>query len=194
MKETLAEVGESVAEADAALAETLEPYAQSLPVRAIGLLSEVGDQPPMRVLCASVIGVGLIGWDRRLTRAGLRMLAAHTLATWAKSAIKARIDRVRPRSMGDDDGHVPRPGNSRHKELSSFPSGHSAGAAAVARAFAKEYPEHAGAAYAAAGAIALAQIPRCAHYVSDVGAGIAIGVAADALVDVGVRLMPETAP
>jgi hypothetical protein len=36
---------------------------------------------------------------------------------------------------------------------------------------------------AAGAALSLAQIPRCAHYPTDVGAGIAIGLASEALVD-----------
>ena len=120
------------------------------------------------------------------------MLAAHTLATFAKDFVKHRIDRTRPRSktkQGKD--HVPRPGRRKAKEETSFPSGHSAGAAAVARAFARDYPEYAAPAYAAGGALALAQIPRCALYPTDVGAGLAIGLAAEAIVDIGFRLAEE---
>ncbi len=112
------------------------------------------------------------------------MLVAHTLATLAKDFVKDRIDRTRPRSTGErGKDHAPRPGRRTAKEETSFPSGHSAGAAAVAQAFAREYPEHRRAAYAAAGAVAVAQIPRCAHYPSDVTAGALVGVAAEVLVD-----------
>ena len=52
----------------------------------------------------------------------------------------------------------------------------------AARAFAREYPEHAAPAVSAAGLIALAQIPRCAHYPTDVAAGMAIGWVAEAAV------------
>jgi hypothetical protein len=41
------------------------------------------------------------------------------------------------------------------------------------------------AAYGGAGLIALAQVPRCSHYPSDVGAGIAIGLASDNMIDAG---------
>ncbi len=57
----------------------------------------------------------------------------------------------------------------------------------------REYPEHAAPAYAAAAGVALAQIPRCAHYPTDVGAGLAIGAAAEAVVDAGWRLLAGTA-
>jgi membrane-associated phospholipid phosphatase len=146
----------------------------------------------MRILCGSVIAVGLIGGDRRLAGAGLRMLAAHTLATVVKDAVKRRVDRTRPRSVARPGKDAkPRLGDSEAKEETSFPSGHSAGAAAVARAFARAYPEHAAPAYAGAAILALAQIPRCAHYPTDVGAGIAIGLASEKAVDLAASLVPE---
>ena len=46
-------------------------------------------------------------------------------------------------------------------------------------------------AYAAAGVLALAQIPRSAHYPSDIAAGLVIGFAAEATVDFGLRLVEE---
>ena len=175
--------------ADRKTADAVLPYEGSLPVRLLEHVADLGDQPPMRILCASVIAVGLIGGDKRLARAGIRMLAAHTLATWAKDAVKRRVDRTRPRSATKPGKDVkPRPGDNEAKEETSFPSGHSAGAASVARAFARSYPEHALPAYAAAGVLALAQIPRCAHYPTDVGAGVAIGVAAEKAVDLAEKL------
>lgn len=166
--------------ADAAVAEAVEPYAGTPAVGAVSLLSDAGDQPPMRTLCAAVLAAGLAGPDPRLARAGLRMIAAHTLATLAKDFVKARVDRSRPRKDGD---HGLKPGRKTGKEDTSFPSGHAAGAVAAARAYAREFPGHKAAAYGAAGAVALAQIPRSAHYPTDVGSGLAIGLASEALVD-----------
>lgn len=178
--------------ADAAAAEAAWPYQGSAAMEALGRFASLGDQPPLRTLCVATIAAGLAGGNRRLARAGLRMLASHTLATLAKDFVKRRVDRTRPRSKGGKGkDHIPRPGRHTAKEETSFPSGHSAGAAAVARAFARDYPEYSAPAHAAAGALALAQIPRCAHYPTDVGAGLAIGVAAEAVVDIGLRLMEE---
>lgn len=177
---------------DAAAAEAAAPYQGSAAMEALGRFASLGDQPPLRTLCAATIAAGLAGGNRRLARAGLRMLVAHTLATLAKDFVKHRVDRTRPRSKGGKGkDHVPRPGRHTAKEVTSFPSGHSAGAAAVAGAFARDYPEYAAPAYGAAGALALAQIPRCAHYPTDVGAGLAIGLVAEAVVDFGFRLVEE---
>jgi membrane-associated phospholipid phosphatase len=176
--------------ADRKTAQAALPYEGSLPVRLLGHVADLGDQPPMRILCGSVIAVGLIGGDRRLARAGLAMLAAHSLATFVKDGVKKRVDRTRPRSLPKSGKDAkPRPGDREAKEETSFPSGHSAGAASVARAFARAYPEHALPAYAAASVLALAQIPRCAHYPSDVGAGIAIGLAAAEAVGLAEKLV-----
>lgn len=182
-KAKLKEAADAVADADAAVTDVAAPYRQTRAMRGVGLISDIGDQPPMRTLCAAVIAAGLAGGYGRLTRAGVRMLAAHTLATWGKDFIKERVDRTRPRSRGTGEGHKPRPGNSRAKEERSFPSGHSAGAAAVAMAYAREFPEHRAAALAAAGVVALAQVPRCAHYPTDIGVGVAIGVGAEAMTE-----------
>ena len=38
-------------------------------------------------------------------------------------------------------------------------------------------------AIAAAGIVAAAQVPKCSHYVTDVVAGLAVGVIAEAVVD-----------
>jgi len=83
----------------------------------------------------------------------------------------------------------PRKGRSRSKEETSFPSGHSAGAVAVAQAFARELPEYRGAALAGAGFIAVAQVPRGAHYPTDVAAGLAIGWLSEVAVDRAARLL-----
>lgn len=171
-----------VEKADGAAAAAARPYRRTAPVRAASFFSKLGDQPPLRALCGAAIAAGLVARDERLLRAGIRALASHTLATWVKDAVKFRVDRTRPSSNGRSRPEI-KPGRDTSKEETSFPSGHSAGAAAVASAFARDFPEYRTPAYAAAGLIALAQVPRCSHYPSDVGAGIAIGIAADAAVD-----------
>lgn len=168
--------------------EAAEQTRSSGVVKVIGTLSEIGDQPQLRLLCGGMIAAGLLRGDPRLLAAGARMLVAHEVATAVKSAIKRRIDRKRPRSANFKHEKKPRPGRRTDKEESSFPSGHSAGATAVAMAFSAAYPEHRTAATLAAGAVAIAQIPRCAHYPTDVGAGMAIGAASSGATTLMLRL------
>ena len=108
------------------------------------------------------------------------MIIAHEAATFVKDMLKTEVDRTRPRSAGSRYEKKPKKGKHTSKELTSFPSGHSAGAIAAARAFSREFPGYGAAAVGVAAAIALLQIPRCAHYPTDVAAGVAIGLAAEA--------------
>lgn len=181
-KTRLERAGAALMAADKAAHDALKPYRRSAAVRALTLAAKTGDQPPLLALSGGMLALGLIRRDGRMAGAGARMIAAHLLATAAKNFVKHRIDRTRPRSADGPQSHKPKPGRSRAKEKTSFPSGHSAGAIAVARAFARDYPEHGAPALAAGLAVALAQIPRAAHYPSDVAAGLAIGLAAEAAV------------
>lgn len=157
----------------------------SWPMRLIGAASEIGDQPQMRIICAATAADGIARRDIHLTITGFRMLAAHTLATWAKSKIKAVINRRRPKD--GDDPRV-REGDSDRHEDNSFPSGHSAGAVAVGEAIARAYPDHAVAARGAALSVSVVQVPRGTHYAGDVLAGIAIGLIAERVSNAAIDL------
>ncbi len=174
---------ERVARADAKIVDAVEPHRETPPVKALSFASKIGDQPPLRTLSASLILAGLLASNARLARAGARMLLAHELATVAKNFVKDRVDRTRPRSAQSLSDRKMRAGRNPTKEESSFPSGHSAGALAVARAFSREFPEYQGLAHTAASLVAIAQVPRCAHYLTDVGAGLVIGAAAEAVIN-----------
>ena len=168
--------------ADARVAAKARPLRTARPVKAAGTLSELADQPPLYAFGLLTFGAGIFLKDARLAKTGARMFAAEWLATAAKSFVKHRVNRVRPRS-NRSGGAVLRTGHSHDSALSSFPSGHSAGAVAVARAVGREYPDQRVAANTIAASVALVQIPRGAHYVSDVVAGTAIGLAAEAVVN-----------
>lgn len=182
-KKKLRKAHDALMNADAAALDAAAPYRKSEPVKLLAWLSEIGDQPQLLTLSGGLLAAGLARRDPRMAKAGARMIAALLLATAAKNFVKHRVDRTRPRSAKGKEGHKAKPGRSTAKEETSFPSGHSAGALAVARAYSREYPGRQAAALAGAGLVALAQIPRCAHYPTDVGAGLAIGLAAEAAVD-----------
>jgi membrane-associated phospholipid phosphatase len=169
-----------VSKAEAAIATESARHRDTAPIAALSMLSEVGDQPQLRTISGGFIAAGLLARRAAFLRAGIRMLVAHELATIFKNFVKARVDRTRPRAASNKKQSKARLGKRTAKAHTSFPSGHTAGAVAVAQAFAREFPEHATAARAAAGAVGLAQIPRCAHYPTDVGAGAVIGVVAEA--------------
>jgi membrane-associated phospholipid phosphatase len=156
-----------------------EPYANSAAVRVLDVVSKLGDQPELRLIATSFMVVGTFAGSDRLVRAGARMIIAHEAATAAKDLLKTEIDRTRPRSASDRQEKRPKKGKHTAKEKTSFPSGHSAGAIAAARAFSREFPEYGPAAIGAAALVAALQVPRCAHYPSDVVAGIAVGLAAE---------------
>lgn len=179
-----------VVKADTAVTDALEKHRHSRTVELLSKASDIGDQPQLRLIAGALVAVGLVAGKPRLARAGARMLVALELATVAKNFIKRRVDRTRPRSARTRDQAKARPGRNTAKEVTSFPSGHTAGAVAVARAFAREFPEYRGAALTAAGLVAVAQIPRCAHYPTDVGAGAVIGGAAEAVI---AKLWPASA-
>lgn len=181
-KEKIGRAAESVRDADVEITDELGEDRGSLPVQALSKFSKLGDQPELRLISAAVVAAGLVMRHERLSRAGMRMLVAHELATLAKNFVKDRIDRTRPRSARDRRQARARPGERTEKEHTSFPSGHSAGAVAVARALARELPEHRAPALAAAGLIAVGQVPKCAHYPTDVAAGAILGAGCEALV------------
>ena len=150
----------------------------------VELVGKLGDQPELRTLSGAVLAAGLLSANRRLIRAGVRMLLAHEIATLAKDLIKERIDRTRPHSATTHSERAVKRGRHTAKTKTSFPSGHSAGATAVARAFGREYPRLQAPALAAAAVVSGMQVPRLNHFPSDVAAGIMLGAASEAAANV----------
>lgn len=174
---------ETIEDADVAVAEAATPLRNTPFVRLLGDASEIADQPPMIAICAATLASGLVLRNPRLARAGARMLASHALATGMKAVVKRSVDRTRPHVMDEEDRYERGAGRRNEGKFNSFPSGHTAGALAVANAFSREYPRYAVPARLAVAAIAAIQIPRCAHYPSDIAAGAAIGAGAETIVD-----------
>ncbi len=158
--------------------------------RLVAGFAELGDQPPLRILCASTIAAGIAGQDRALFRTGLRMVLAHSLATAGKAFVKDIVDRTRPAKAIDGGEYRLKPGKSHAHDQQSMPSGHSAGVVAVAGAAMVDYPSAALPAATAGAAIIAAQLPSRNHFLTDVLAGSAIGLASFAIARV---LLPPVA-
>jgi undecaprenyl-diphosphatase len=169
--------------ADERAYQIVEPYQDTLPIQVLSAVGAVGDQGPLRLVAAATGLGGLLLRDRRLMRAAIRMIISHELATALKNVVKGRVERSRPDHAKDRDDRKLRKGKRTTKAVTSFPSGHSAGSIAVARAFTREFPEHSTPALGIAVTIAGAQVPRCSHYVTDVAAGLAVGAVAEAIVN-----------
>lgn len=157
------------------LTDKVTLHREHVGVRAAGTLSDVADQPPLVALNLATVAAGLVLRRPALVRTGVRMLAAHALATGIKTVVKKAVDRTRPHARLDGKRDRLRKGASDTHDHSSFPSGHTAGAVAVAAAASRDAPALAPYAHGTAGAVAAIQVPRAAHYASDVVAGAVIG-------------------
>jgi membrane-associated phospholipid phosphatase len=179
----LRKAGLRLSEAEARVTRAAAPRAGSGIAKVVATVGKAGDQPELRTLSGIVIALGLLRSDRRMLRAGIRMTLAHEVATLAKDLVKVRVDRTRPHSAKSRREQAVKPGNHTAKVKTSFPSGHSAGSIAVARAFGREYPELEAPALAAAALVGGLQVPRLAHYPTDVAAGMVVGAVSEALSD-----------
>lgn len=150
-------------------------------VRALGWASEIADQPQLATICSLTAVAGIVRGDRRLVRTGLLMLLAHGFATFFKSAVKNRVNRTRPSAAIEEGRYEMELGHSKGSDDRSFPSGHTAGAVAVAGIVVIRYPIAAIPASLLAAAVSVIQVPRGKHYPGDLAAGLAIGVAAAGL-------------
>ena len=152
-------------------------------VQTLGTASELADQIPLALVCGAVIAGGLVSGRPHVARTGMRMMAAHILANVVKRRIKNRLRRIRPEEIVKDRDYTFEVGESEGGHDTSFPSGHTAGAVAVASIVARDIPSLALPAMGIAALIAGVQIPRAKHYPVDVAAGAALGLAAAGLVN-----------
>lgn len=175
--------------ADIRVADALEPVRKSAPVRIVGPVAQIGDQPPLYALTGGVMAAGLAMRDWPLVRTGARMMAAHAVATTIKTIGKISVDRTRP-PAAEDGRYAMRKGQRFESEYNSFPSGHAASSIAVARALGRDHPEQHGLALAAAGGIAALQVLRGKHFLSDIAAGAVVGLLAEKALDLVIRRFP----
>ena len=173
--------GNKLEQADLAVAGELLPFSENALVQAIGTVSDLSDQEPLYAASAAVIGTGVILRDDWTAQTGLRMLAAHLLATGLRGMVKQTVDRTRPDAAASRGHYEAAIGDRYESDFNSFPSGHTAGAVAVARLVARRYPNSGLLALGLAGASAAAQVLRSKHYLTDVAAGAAIGWLAEEL-------------
>jgi len=157
-------------------------------VKFFGMLSEGADQPPLLLLGAGTLMAGVLLRQPTILRTGARMLASEIVATGMKTVIKRSVDRTRPKKAIESGTHKFEAGDSKEHDQSSFPSGHTAGAVAVAGALAQGSPVKGAAAYALAGGVAAMQLPRGKHYLLDTVAGAAIGFVAQRAASAAVRV------
>lgn len=183
-------ITEKVEEADLAVAHAAAPVMEHPLTRALGQASEAADQPPMLAIGAVTLAGGLLAGRPRTAEAGLRLLASVLIATALKGAVKQVVARTRPYVLARGGRYEASLERRTGKELNSFPSGHTADAVAAARAVSRVFPGLRAPAHAGAAAIGLIQIPRCAHYPSDVSAGALLGLVAEAVAD---RLLERAA-
>lgn len=176
-----------VEEIDLAVAEAFIPYVEQTGVKALGAVSDLTDQEPLYAGAAAMLLTATVMRDGRTWRAGTRLLAAHLLATGLRGIVKKLVDRTRPDAAAERGEYVLRAGQRHESDFNSFPSGHTAGAVAVARAVGRAYPASHRVALGLAGAAGSAQVVRSKHYVSDVVAGAVIGWAAEVIVDAVIR-------
>ncbi|MHA3840618.1 phosphatase PAP2 family protein [Sphingomonas aestuarii] len=171
-----------VEKADIAIGHAAARYQDHPAVKALGAVSEIADQPPLIALSVATLAVGLVRDDARLAQTGARMLASHLVATAIKTLIKQRVDRARPGAFTTHHQHRITPGDTDDGPMNSFPSGHTAGAVAVTRAIAREYPATNTSAALGAAAIAAIQPVRGTHFPIDIAAGAIVGLASEWLV------------
>lgn len=180
-----------IEEADVVVANILVPYAERGFVRAIGAASDLTDQEPLYAAAAAILATGVIMRDRRTVQAGLRVAASHLLATALRGTVKRLVDRTRPNVAAQRGKHeLSLRGEKFESDFNSFPSGHTAGAVAFARAIGRHYPGSYGSWMGITAAASLAQVVRSKHYLTDVAAGVAIGWVAEAAIN---RLMRRAA-
>jgi undecaprenyl-diphosphatase len=175
------ETRDPLEQADVVVADRLLPFAEEGLVKAIGTASELSDQEPLYAAAAGVIGMGALLRDHRTFDTGLRMLTAHLLATAVRGMVKGAIDRTRPIAAAERGDYELVEGQRRESDFNSFPSGHTAGAVAVALLVARRHPRAKSVALGLAAASAAAQVIRSKHYVTDVIAGAAVGWIAEEL-------------
>ena len=183
----------SVEKADLAAGLQLARFRDHPAVKAAAKAGDLSDQEPLYAATGLTLALGLALGDRRLTEAGARMFAAVVLSALIKSCVKGAVTRTRPHVVMDGGRYESDLGGDGEKPRQSFPSGHTAGATAVARALGRVYPGAASAALGFAALMGVIRVAKGAHYPLDVAGGAVAGLAAEAVVDLAARSVSASA-
>lgn len=159
----------------AALLAADHPVSQALPTTGSSVrfgtdASRAGQWYSVFPAGGALLGIGLLSHNAKLEETGALSLQAVADADIVVNVVKVVARRQRPLN-GDRGGHFEKGG-------SSFPSGHSTQAWALATVLATEYGDHKWVPYASYGYAALISTSRVlaqAHFTSDVFVGGAIG-------------------
>lgn len=165
---------------DVAAAAWATQWSKHPVVKGAGAVAEFADQPQLLSLCLGVIAVGVTTGNPRLRLCGIRMLAAFVAATALKTGGKKLVARTRPNAVKKHGAYRREALGPVEGDWNAFPSGHAAGAVAVARAVARSYPELEAPALALAGFAGVTQVFKGGHFPSDVVAGTLVGLIAEA--------------
>lgn len=154
---------------------------------AISWLSSAANHSRVSLVAAGVMAA--FGGPRGRRAAAVGVLAVASTSVVANLVVKKVVRRPRPLRPQHHYAHPPT-GRS-HVPMptsTSFPSGHSAAAAALATAVAVEWPAVAVPFVTLAGLIAYSRVHTGVHYPLDVIGGIAVGVGMGLASSVAVRL------
>lgn len=180
-------------EADVALSVDAGQYRDHPVVKALGAASEISDQPPAFTLAALALAGGVLAGRPAVAEGAARALAAMYVATRIKSGLKSVVVRTRPYKLLDEGDYELDVNGPDERDYNSFPSGHTADAFAAARAVGRVAPDAQPPLLGVASLIGLVQVPRAAHHLTDVLAGAALGILAEAAVNAAFDALPQRA-
>jgi membrane-associated phospholipid phosphatase len=138
----------------------------------VGVINPIGSGVILLAVCLALALLSRAAGRSRLHDASVLAALAFASAGLVEFTLKHLVGRPRPVAALTVGLIAPSPA-----EIDSFPSGHATSVFAVATVFAAYYPGLRWPLYGLAAAIALGRVYLERHYVSDIVAGAAIGMA-----------------